>query len=65
MYEHRDKSAQESKMELIVYQNPEAIEKKINPFDHGAVHTDMWKTEGLKKAIEKYEFDACFGGARR
>ncbi|TCU61683.1 sulfate adenylyltransferase subunit 2 [Novosphingobium sp. PhB57] len=65
MYDLRDKMARESGMELLVYQNPEAIEKGINPFDHGALHTDMWKTEGLKQALDKYGFDAAFGGARR
>ncbi len=52
-------------MELIVHQNPEAIERGINPFDHGSLHTDLWKTEGLKQALDKYGFDAAFGGARR
>ena len=52
-------------MELLVYQNPEAKERGINPFDHGPLHTDMWKTEGLKQALDKYGFDAAFGGARR
>ena len=47
-------------MELIVHQNPEAKEKGINPFDHGALHTDMWKTEGLKQALDKHGFDAAF-----
>jgi sulfate adenylyltransferase subunit 2 len=66
MYELRDRMAKESGMELLVYQNPEAKEKGINPFDHGsALHTDMWKTEGLKQALEKYGFDVAFGGARR
>jgi sulfate adenylyltransferase subunit 2 len=66
MYELREKMAAESGMELLVYQNPECIEAGINPFDHGsAVHTDMWKTEGLKQALERYGFDAAFGGARR
>ncbi|MFK4873677.1 sulfate adenylyltransferase subunit CysD [Novosphingobium sp. ZW T3_23] len=65
MYELRDKMARESGMELLVYQNPEAAEKGINPFDHGALHTDMWKTEGLKQALDKFGFDAAFGGARR
>ncbi|WP_298215269.1 sulfate adenylyltransferase subunit CysD [Acidocella sp.] len=65
MYELRDRMAQESGMELLVYQNPEAKEKGINPFDHGPLHTDMWKTEGLKQALDKYGFDAAFGGARR
>jgi sulfate adenylyltransferase subunit 2 len=65
MYKLRDKMATDSGMELLVYQNPEAIERKINPFDHGPLHTDMWKTEGLKQALDKYGFDAAFGGARR
>ena len=65
MYALRNKMAAESGMELLVYQNPEAAEKGINPFDHGALHSDMWKTEGLKQALDKYGFDAAFGGARR
>lgn len=65
MYELRNKMAKESGMELLVYQNPEAIERGINPFDHGSLHTDMWKTEGLKQALTKYGFDVAFGGARR
>jgi len=64
MYKLRDK-VKNTGMKLIVYQNPEAKEKGINPFDHGALHTDMWKTEGLKQALDKYSFDAAFGGARR
>ena len=65
MYELRDRMARESGMELLVYHNPEAMERGINPFDHGPLHTDMWKTEGLKQALDKYGFDAAFGGARR
>jgi sulfate adenylyltransferase subunit 2 len=65
MYEMRDRMAAESGMQLLVHINPEAKAKGINPFDHGALHTDMWKTEGLKQALEKYRFDAAFGGARR
>ena len=65
MYKLRTKAAQDAGMELLIYQNPEAIEKGINPFDHGPLHTDMWKTEGLKQALDKYGFDAAFGGARR
>jgi sulfate adenylyltransferase subunit 2 len=65
MYALRDKAAREAGMELLVYQNPEARERGINPFDHGALHTDMWKTEGLKQALDKHGFDAAFGGARR
>ncbi len=65
MYEMRERMARESGMELIVHQNPEAKEKGINPFDHGPLHTDMWKTEGLKQALDLYGFDVAFGGARR
>ncbi len=65
MYELRDKAARDAGMELLVYHNPEAKEKGINPFDHGPLHTDMWKTEGLKQALDKFGFDAAFGGARR
>ncbi len=65
MYALRDRAAKEAGMDLLVYRNPEALEKGINPFDHGALHTDMWKTEGLKQALDHYGFDAAFGGARR
>jgi sulfate adenylyltransferase subunit 2 len=66
MYEFRARIARESGMELIVYQNPEALKLGINPFDHGsALHTDMWKTQGLKQALDRHQFDAAFGGARR
>ncbi|MXP48013.1 sulfate adenylyltransferase subunit CysD [Altererythrobacter luteolus] len=65
MYKLREKSAQDAGMELLVWQNPEAEERGINPFDHGALHTDMWKTQGLKQALDHYGFDAAFGGARR
>jgi sulfate adenylyltransferase subunit 2 len=65
MYELRDRAATEAGMELIVYRNPEAERLGINPFDHGSAHTDLWKTEGLKQALDKYGFDAAFGGARR
>ena len=66
MYELRERIAAELGFELLVYQNPEALERGINPFDHGsALHTDMWKTEGLKQALALHGFDAAFGGARR
>jgi sulfate adenylyltransferase subunit 2 len=65
MYALRDKAAKAAGMELLVYQNPEAKARGINPFDHGALHTDMWKTEGLKQALDLHGFDAAFGGARR
>ena len=66
MYALRDRMATEMGMELLVYQNPEAAQLGINPFEHGSqIHTDMWKTQGLKQALDKYGFDAAFGGARR
>src|SRR3546814_17710906 len=63
MYELRDRAAADAGMELLVHHNPEAMEKGINPFDHGSLHTDMWKTEGLKQALDKYGFDAEIGNA--
>ena len=66
MYALRERMAKETGMQLLVHQNPEAKALGINPFDHGSqVHTDMWKTQGLKQALDKYGFDAAFGGARR
>ena len=65
MYDMRDRMARDSGMQLIVYRNPEALQRGINPFDHGSLHTDMWKTEGLKQALTQFGFDAAFGGARR
>ncbi|WP_310467596.1 sulfate adenylyltransferase subunit CysD [Sphingomonas sp.] len=65
MYALRDKVAAEPGIELLIHTNAEAAEKGINPFDHGPLHTDLWKTEGLKQALDKYGFDAAFGGARR
>jgi sulfate adenylyltransferase subunit 2 len=66
MYKFRDYMARESGMDLIVHINPEAVERDINPFDHGsALHTDITKTEGLKQVLDKHKFDIVFGGARR
>ena len=66
MYEFRDRMAEESGMELIIHVNSEGVERGINPFVHGsALYTDVMKTEGLKQALDKYGFDAAFGGARR
>ena len=65
MYALRDKAAREAGMDLLVHHNPEAMAKGINPFDHGSLHTDLWKTEGLKQALDQHGFDAAFGGARR
>ena len=66
MIEFRDKRAKEEGFELLVHTNPEGIDMNISPFTHGsAVHTDIMKTQGLKQALNKYKFDAVFGGARR
>jgi sulfate adenylyltransferase subunit 2 len=66
MYAFRDRMATALGFDLLVHTNPDAVARDINPFTHGsAVHTDIWKTEGLKQALTKYGFDAAFGGARR
>lgn len=66
MYTFRDRMAKESGMDLLVYVNPEGLAMNINPFTHGsAVHTDVMKTQALRQALDKYRFDAAFGGARR
>ena len=66
MYAMRESSAREAGMDLLVWQNPEARARGINPFDHGSqIHTDVWKTQGLKQALDHHGFDAAFGGARR
>jgi sulfate adenylyltransferase subunit 2 len=66
MYGFRDRMAAELGLELLVHQNPECVALGVNPFTHGsAVHTDMWKTEGLKQALDMHRFDLAFGGARR
>lgn len=66
MYEMRERMAAEHGFELLVHRNPDALAQGINPFDHGsALHTDLWKTEGLKQALDLHGFDAAFGGARR
>jgi len=66
MIAFRDKRAKEEGFELLIHTNPEGIAMNINPFTHGsAVHTDIMKTQGLKQALNKYKFDAVFGGARR
>ena len=65
MYALRDRVAADPAIELIVHKNPEAEAQGINPFDHGPLHTDLWKTEGLKQALDAGKFDAAFGGARR
>jgi len=65
MYALRDKVAAEPGVRLVVHKNPDAEAKGINPFDHGPLHTDLWKTEGLKQALDAGKYDAAFGGARR
>ena len=66
MIAFRDRTAEELGLELIVHRNPECLALGINPFEHGsATHTDMWKTQGLRQALEKHRFDLAFGGARR
>jgi sulfate adenylyltransferase subunit 2 len=65
MYALRDRAAADAGMELIVHRNPDAEARGINPFDHGGLHTDLWKTEGLKQALDQHGFDVAFGGARR
>ncbi|HCM46191.1 MAG TPA: sulfate adenylyltransferase subunit CysD [Colwellia sp.] len=66
MIAFRDKIAKEYDFELLVHKNPEGIEMGMGPFTHGsATHTDVMKTQGLKQALNKYGFDAAFGGARR
>ena len=62
----RDKLAKEYDFELLCYTNPDGLKQGVGPFSHGsAVHTDIMKTQALKKALDTYGFDAAFGGARR
>jgi sulfate adenylyltransferase subunit 2 len=66
MYALRDRIAEKYGVRMIVHHNPEAVEKGINPFDHGSqIHTDLWRTQGLKQALDLHRFDAAFGGGRR
>ena len=66
MYKLREEITRKFNLQLITYTNPEGIAQGINPFTHGsAIHTDVMKTQGLKQALDKYQFDAAFGGARR
>ena len=66
MYAFRDRMAQEHDLDLLVYVNEDGLRRGIDPFSHGSVvHTDVMKTEALKQALDKYGFDAAFGGARR
>jgi len=66
MYEFRDEFVGRHQLELLIHRNPDCVEQGVNPFDHGsAMHTDLWKTEGLKQALDLHGFDLAFGGARR
>lgn len=66
MYRFRDQMVKDMNLDLLVHINPEGVEQDINPFTHGSSkHTDIMKTQGLKQALDKYGFDAAFGGARR
>ena len=66
MIEFRDRMAKTLGLDLLVYSNPDGLAQGIGPFTHGsAVHTDVMKTQALKQALDKYGFDAAFGGARR
>lgn len=66
MISFRDQTVAKLGLDLIVHTNPDGLAKKINPFDHGsALHTQIMKTDALKQALDKYGFDAAFGGARR
>jgi sulfate adenylyltransferase subunit 2 len=66
MIAFRDSTAAECGMKLLVHSNREGIDKGVNPFTHGSsLYTDIMKTESLKQALDKYQFDAAFGGARR
>ncbi|MEU6155958.1 sulfate adenylyltransferase subunit CysD [Actinosynnema sp. NPDC047251] len=66
MISFRDRTAAELGLDLVVHRNPDCVARGINPFTHGsAAHTDLWKTEGLKQALDEHGFDLAFGGARR
>jgi len=66
MYEFRDRIAQSSGMQLLIHVNREGLAAGVGPFTHGSqVHTDVMKTQALKQALDQYQFDAAFGGARR
>src|SRR5690606_25179741 len=66
MYSFRERMVKEMGRDLLAHLNPEGVEQGIGPFTHGsAIHTDVMKTQGLKQALDKYGFDAAFGGARR
>ncbi|SFQ99333.1 sulfate adenylyltransferase subunit 2 [Lentzea waywayandensis] len=66
MIEFRDRTVAGLGLDLIVHRNPDCVAAGINPFDHGSArHTDLWKTQGLRQALDEHRFDVAFGGARR
>jgi len=66
MYALRERIAASYGVNILVHQNPEAVARNINPFDDGsAVHTDLWRTQGLKQALDEHRFDVALGGGRR
>ena len=66
MYALREEMAQRYGVTILVHLNPEAVAMGVNPFDHGSqIHTDLWRTRGLKQALDEHRFDAAFGGGRR
>ena len=66
MITFRDETTERLGLELVVHRNPDCVATGINPFDHGSArHTDLWKTQGLRQALDKHRFDLAFGGARR
>ena len=66
MYDLRERIARHYGVKVLVHHNPEAVARGINPFEHGStIHTDMWRTQGLRQALDLHQFDAAFGGGRR
>ena len=66
MYALRSEMAERYGVKIFVHLNPEAVAMGVNPFDHGSqIHTDMWRTRGLRQALDEHHFDAAFGGGRR
>ena len=66
MYELREEVARAYGVEVLVHLNPDAVAQGINPFDHGSeIHTDLWRTQGLRQALDLHRFDVAFGGGRR
>jgi sulfate adenylyltransferase subunit 2 len=66
MYALREEMARRYGVKILVHLNPEAVAMGVNPFDHGSqIHTDYWRTRGLRQALDEHGFDAAFGGGRR